>query len=97
MRLRRAEGIDLVVEQYREAGVEELDVLHQAPVGVFGTDGIRLDFTYRDETRLARRGMAYLASRADRLHVIVFDAAKLHYFEAGLEGFEAFVQGAVVR
>lgn len=92
-----AELIELVVEQYREAGVEEFDVLDHAPVAVFGTDGIRLDFTYRNETRLARRGRAYLASRANRLHVIVFDAAKLHYFEAGLEDFESMMQGAVVR
>jgi chitinase len=92
-----AELIELVSEQYREAGVEEFNVSDPSSVIVFGSDGIRFDFEYRNENHLARRGRAYLAIRADRLHVIVFDATKLHYFEAGLEDVESMVRTAIVR
>ncbi len=67
------------------------------PRPFLGTNGFQLDFEHLDSDELWRRGRAVGAVINGRLYLMLFDAARSHYYVNGLPDFEAMVTSARVR
>ena len=64
------------------------------PRNFLGVNGFQLDFEHLDTDELQRRGRAVGAVVDGKLYLILFDAARSHYFEAAEPDFEAIVNSA---
>jgi hypothetical protein len=60
-------------------------------------NGFQLDYEHLDSDELWRKGRAVGAVINGRLYLILFDAARSHYYEATLPDFEAVVGSARLR
>jgi hypothetical protein len=67
------------------------------PRTFLGQQGFQFDYDHLGGNEVDRRGRAVGAVIGDRLYLILFDAARLHYFDAGLPEFERIVNSAVLR
>lgn len=75
-------------------GAVEFTTLSLAPRQFLGTNGFQFDFEHLDGDEVRRRGRAVGAVIEGRLYLILFDAARSHYFPASLPDFEAVVASA---
>lgn len=78
-------------------GATDFRTLALAPRPFLGTNGFQLDFEHLDTDEVWRRGRAVGAVIDGRLYLILFDAARSHYYAAGLGDFEAVVNSAQRR
>jgi hypothetical protein len=62
-----------------------------------GHPGFQFDYDHLGGDELDRRGRAVGAIVNGRLYMALFDAAKLHYFGAGIGEFERLVESARIR
>ncbi|HET9813724.1 MAG TPA: hypothetical protein VFP57_08735, partial [Sphingomicrobium sp.] len=67
------------------------------PRSFLGTNGFQFDYEHLDGDELWRKGRAVGAIVDGRLYLILFDAARSHYYAAGLPDFEAIVASAQRR
>ena len=65
-----------------------------APRPFLGANGFQHDFEHLDSDEVWRRGRVVGAVVDGRLYLILFDAARSHYFSASLPDFEAIVRSA---
>lgn len=65
-----------------------------APRRFLGANGFQLDYEHLDGDEVRRRGRAVGAVIDGRLYLILFDAARSHYYNALLPDFEAIVNSA---
>jgi len=65
-----------------------------APRTFLGANGFQYDFEHLDADEVRRRGRAVGAVIDGRLYLILFDAARSHYYNASLPDFEAIVNSA---
>ena len=65
-----------------------------APRQFLGAKGFQLDYEHLDGDEVLRRGRAVGAVIDGRLYLILFDAARSHYYNALLPDFEAIVNSA---
>lgn len=75
-------------------GAVEFTTLSLAPRMFLGGNGFQFDFEHLDGDEVRRRGRAVGAIIDGRLYLILFDAARSHYFPALLPDFEAVVASA---
>lgn len=75
-------------------GAVEFATLSLAPRQFLGSNGFQFDFEHLDGDEVRRRGRAVGAVIDGRLYLILFDAARSHYFPALLPDFEAMVASA---
>lgn len=75
-------------------GAVEFTTLSLAPRQFLGTNGFQFDFEHLDGDEVRRRGRAVGAVIEGRLYLVLFDAARSHYFPASLPDFEAVVASA---
>ena len=64
------------------------------PRQFLGANGFQFDYEHLDSDELWRRGRAVGAVIDGELYLILFDAARSHYFGAGIGDFEAIVASA---
>jgi hypothetical protein len=64
------------------------------PRPFLGTNGFQYDFEHLDGDEVRRRGRAVGAIVDGKLYMILYDAARMHYFNASLPDFEAIVASA---
>ena len=64
------------------------------PRGFLGANGFQFDFEHLDTDELWRRGRAVGAVINGRLYLILFDAARSHYFGNAIGDFEAMAASA---
>lgn len=76
------------------AGASEFAMNRLAPRSFAGQPGFQLDYDYLGGDEVRRRGRAVGAIVAGRLYLALFDAARMHYFDAGLPEFERIVESA---
>lgn len=88
-----------LLEEYYErgGGNEQFRIIDVEDTEFLTTPGHRIDFEFRDRYELLWRGRAYVAIRGERLYMMLFDAAALHYFDDGLKAVDAMVERAVAR
>ena len=76
------------------AGTVDFKTVALAPRPFLGTNGFQLDYEHLDSDEVHRRGRAVGAVIDGRLYLILFDAARSHYYSALLPDFEAIVNSA---
>ncbi len=79
-------------------GTVDFKTLGLAPRNFLGASGYQFDFEHLDGDEVWRRGRAVGATVNGRLYLILYDAARAHYYDAALPDFEAITNSArVVR
>ena len=64
------------------------------PRPFLGTNGFQLEYEHLDSDEVRRKGRAVGAVIDGKLYMILYDAARMHYFNASLPDFEAIVASA---
>jgi hypothetical protein len=78
-------------------GAVDFRTLSLQPRQFLGANGFQLDYEHLDDDELWRKGRAVGAVINDQLYLILYDAARSHYYEAALPDFEAIVTSAQLR
>lgn len=76
------------------AGTVDFTITSLAPRPFLGTNGFQLDYEHLDSDEVRRKGRAVGAVVDGRLYLIMFDAARSHYYNALLPDFETIVNSA---
>lgn len=85
----------MVESLYRvRGGAIEFSTVSLAPRPFLGSNGFQYDFDHLDGDEVRRRGRAVGAVIDGKLYLILFDAARSHYYNALLPDFEAIVRSA---
>jgi len=88
----------MIESLYRvRGGAVDFRTLSLQPRPFLGTNGFQLDYEHLDEDELWRRGRAVGAVINGQLYLILFDAAKAHYYDAALPDFEAIIASAELK
>jgi hypothetical protein len=80
-----------------KGGTVDFRTLSLQPRPFLGANGFQLDYEHLDSDELWRRGRAVGAVINGDLYLILFDAARSHYYGAALPDFEAIVASARLR
>ncbi|HEX8214138.1 MAG TPA: hypothetical protein VF582_01555 [Allosphingosinicella sp.] len=75
-------------------GSVEFETTGIRPRTFLGQPGFQLDYAHLGGDELRRQGRAVGAVIGGRLYLILFDAARMHYFPAGVFEFERIVESA---
>ena len=75
-------------------GAVDFRTLSIRPREFLGTSGFQFDYEHLDEDELWRKGQVVGAVIDGELYLVMFDAARSHYYEAGLPDFVAIVASA---
>ncbi len=75
-------------------GAVEYSTTALAPRPFLGVSGFQYDYEHLDSDEVRRKGRAVGAVVDGKLYLILFDAARSHYYSALLPDFEAIVQSA---
>jgi len=78
-------------------GAVDFRTLSLQPRQFLGTNGFQFDFEHLDSDELWRRGRAVGAVIDGELYLILFDAARSHYYGNAIGDFEAIVASARKR
>jgi hypothetical protein len=78
-------------------GAVDFHTLSIQPRPFLGTGGFQFDYEHLDSDELWRKGRVVGAVINGELYLIMFDAARSHYYDAGLPDFEAIVASAQLR
>jgi len=76
------------------AGTVDFTTTALAPRQFLGANGFQFDFEHLDSDEVRRKGRAVGAVVDGKLYLILFDAARSHYYNALLPDFEAIVSSA---
>jgi hypothetical protein len=88
----------MIESLYRvKGGTVDFRTLSLQPRPFLGQNGFQLDYEHLDEDELWRRGRVVGAVINGELYMILFDAAKSHYYDAELPDFETLVASAQLR
>jgi hypothetical protein len=79
------------------AGATTFEMENLAPRQFVGQPGFQFDYRYLTGNELERRGRAVGAIVNGRFYLALFDAARSHYFDAGLPEFERVAASARLR
>jgi hypothetical protein len=79
------------------AGSSRFEMTGLQPRDFAGRPGFQFDFAHLGGDEVWRRGRAVGAVVDGRLYLALFDAARMHYFDAGLPEFERIVESARIR
>lgn len=75
-------------------GAVDFTTTSLAPRAFLGSNGFQLDYEHLDSDEVRRKGRAVGAIVDGKLYLILYDAARSHYFNASLPDFEAIVASA---
>jgi hypothetical protein len=89
---------DLIESFYMiRGGSVRFDVTRLQPRSFMGHPGFQFDFDHLGGNEVERRGRVVGAVINGRLYMALFDATRLHYFDAGIAEFERIVSSARLR
>lgn len=75
-------------------GSVDFKMTNLAPRPFLGVGGFQMDFDHLDSDEVRRQGRAVGAVVDGRLYLILYDAARMHYYRASLADYEAIVGSA---
>ena len=78
-------------------GATRFEMTGLQPRTFLGHSGFQFDYAHLGGDEVERRGRAVGAVIDRRFYLALFDAAKMHYFDAGLPEFERIVESARLR
>jgi hypothetical protein len=76
------------------AGSSRFEMTGLQPRSFLGQPGFQFDYAHLGGDEVERRGRAVGAIIGGRFYLALFDATRMHYFDAGLPEFERIVQSA---
>jgi hypothetical protein len=76
------------------AGSTRFEMAGLKPRQFLGQSGFQFDYVHLGGDEVERKGRAVGAIVGGRFYLALFDAARMHYFEAGLPEFERIVESA---
>ena len=76
------------------AGSVRFEMTGLQPRTFMGHPGFQFDYDHLDTNEVERRGRAVGAVIGNRFYLILFDAARMHYFPAAIDEFERIVESA---
>lgn len=79
------------------AGSTRFEMTGLQPRRFAGHPGFQFDFVHLGGDEVERRGRAVGAIVGGRFYLALFDAARMHYFDAGLPEFERIAESARIR
>jgi hypothetical protein len=92
------EIVAMLESLYRvRGGAVDFKTLSLQPRAFLGANGFQLDYEHLDTDELWRKGRAVGAVINGRLYLILFDAARSHYYNATLPDYESIVASAQLR
>jgi len=92
------EIVAMLESLYRvKGGAVEFHTLSLQPRPFLGTGGFQLDYEHLDSDELWRKGRAVGTVINGQLYLILFDAARSHYYGTILPDFESIVASAQLR
>jgi hypothetical protein len=92
------EIVAMLESLYRvKGGAIDFRTLSLQPRPFLGTNGFQLDYEHLDSDELWRKGRAVGAVINGQLYLILYDAARSHYYAAALPDFESIVGSAQLR
>jgi hypothetical protein len=92
------EIVAMLESLYRvKGGTVDFRTLSLQPRPFLGTNGFQLDYEHLDSDELWRKGRAVGAVINGQLYLILYDAARSHYYAAALPDFESIVGSAQLR
>ena len=92
------EIVAMLESLYRiKGGAVDFRTLSLQPRAFLGTGGFQLDYEHLDSDELWRKGRAVGAVINGQLYLILYDAARSHYYAAALPDFESIVGSAQLR
>jgi hypothetical protein len=77
-----------------KGGAVDFRTLSLQPRRFLGVNGFQFDFEHLDDDELWRKGRAVGAVIDGNLYLILYDAARSHYYGAALPDFESIVASA---
>jgi hypothetical protein len=80
-----------------KAGTVDFRTTSLKPRTLMGYPGFQWDYDHLDQDEVWRRGRAVGAVIGGRLYLILFDAARMHYFDNAVADFEAVANSARFR
>lgn len=86
------EVVEFVVASLSQAGMAKVETTNLSPAMVGGISGFRFDLTFALEAGLEKRGFAYGFLRDRKLHLILYTAARLHFYDRDAERAENLVR-----
>ena len=94
-----AQEIAAMIESFYRirAGSTRFEMTGLQPRNFLGQSGFQFDYTHLGGDEVERRGRAVGAVIDRRFYLALFDAARMHYFDAGLPEFERIVESARLR
>lgn len=78
-------------------GTVDFRTLSIQPRQFLGQNGFEFDYEHLDDDELWRKGRVVGAVINGELYLVMFDAARSHYYDAALPDFEAIVTSAQLR
>jgi hypothetical protein len=78
-------------------GATTFNMTNLSPRPFLGSPGFQFDYDYLGGDEVERRGRAVGAIINNRFYLALFDAARMHYYGAGLPEFERVVESARLR
>ena len=92
------EIVSMIETYFRVRGGDvRFDTTALQPRSFLGHPGFQFDYTRLGTDEVERRGRAAAAVIDARLYLILFDAARMHYFQAGLPEAERIIDSARLR
>ena len=89
------EIVAMLESLYRvRGGAIDFKTLSLQPRPFLGTNGFQLDYEHLDSDELWRRGRVVGTVVNGELYLILYDAARMHYYAAALPDFESIVASA---
>lgn len=79
------------------AGSTRFEMTGLQPRTFLGESGFQFDYAHLGGDEVERRGRAVGAIIGGRFYLALFDATRMHYFDAGLPEFERIVESARLR
>jgi hypothetical protein len=92
------EIVSMIETYFRvRGGVVRFETAALQPRSFLGHPGFQFDYTRLGTDEVERRGRAAAAVIGGRLYLILFDAARMHYFPAALPEVERIIESARLR
>lgn len=89
--------VSMLESYYRVAGsASTFEATGVSPRTFRGQHGIQVDFAYVAQNEVKRRGRTVMAIVDQKLHLVSFDAASLHYYDSLLADFDAIAASATI-
>jgi hypothetical protein len=92
-----SELAELLVDGLTSTGAQNVTITNLRPQKFGSADGLRCELAFVTKNGLAKQGIAAGSIVKDRLYLVLYTGAKLHYYEAHRDDAERIIQSIRMR